>query len=145
MMKLYLVVSTIEQEGYIYYKWCLYNEDRELIFQSKNAETYANIQQYIKIFTDIFSYVRKLSNDVLLYLKTNLQFMHKYFWRNCIIEELHYDDFAAFETLKNAMKDITPIKVIDGTEVKFLNTKEEMLLDQLTQFVDACKKVDNGN
>ena len=102
MMKLYLVVSTIEQEGYIYYKWCLYNEDRELIFQSKNAETYANIQQYIKIF-------------------------------------------AAFETLKNAMKDITPIKVIDGTEVKFLNTKEEMLLDQLTQFVDACKKVDNGN
>ena len=139
MMKLYLVLATIEQDGYIYYKWNLYNDDEELIYQSRNAAIKDDLESTIKMFIDILSCVNKLSDDVEVNLWTNLEFISKYFYRNSIVKELHYENFTTIETLKNAMKGITPTKIRGSNEVKFLEASHDALLKQVEQSLKPVK------
>ena len=139
MMKLYLVLATIEQDGRIYYKWNLYNDDEELIFQSRNAVIKDDLKSTIKVFIDILFCVNKLSNDIELNLWTNLEFISNYFYRNRIVKELHYDDFELMEILRNAMKGITPSKLRESNEVKFLKASHDALLKQVEQSLKPVK------
>ena len=139
MMKLYLVLATIEQDGRIYYKWNLYNDDEELIFQSRNAVIKDDLKSTIKVFIDILFCVNKLSNDIELNLWTNLEFISNYFYRNRIVKELHCDDFELMGILRNAMKGITPSKLRDNNEVKFLKASHDALLKQVEQSLKPVK------
>ena len=139
MMKLYLVLATIEQDERIYYKWNLYNDDEELIFQSRNAVIKDDLKSTIKVFIDILFCVNKLSNDIELNLWTNLEFISNYFYRNRIVKKLHYDDFELMEILRNAMKGITPSKLRESNEVKFLKASHDALLKQVEQSLKPVK------
>ena len=149
-MKLYLALSTAEYDGDTYLKWCLYNIHRKMIFQSKVEVASDGIANLLIKFSSIISRIKCLSYDIELYFTTNHYFLSQYYWFDEVIEELKsYQDFTALCDVKEMLKNI--VRPVDDSEHKymfnkaFITTELTVLMDEVQQYVEGCKKVDNGD
>lgn len=149
-MKLYLVLGTAEYDGDTYLKWCLYNIHRKMIFQSKVEVASDGLDNLLIKFASIISRIKCLSYDIQLYFATNHYFLSQYYWYDLVEEELKsYQDFTAICDVKEILKGIVhPVDDNKGTypfNRAFITTELNVLTDQVQEYVEGCKKVDNGD
>ena len=148
-MKLYLVIGTAEYDGDTFYKWCLYNIHRKMIFQSEIEVASDGLTNLLIKFSSIISRIKCLSYDIELYFITNHYFLSQYYWCNEVTKELKSDqDFTALRDVKEMLKNI--VRPVDDSKHKnmfskaFITTELTVLMEKVQQYVEECKKVDYG-